>query len=165
MDIAWVLQNYGYGLLQGGLLTAQLTGVSIFCGTLVGIPLGVFGSRYGAGGRLTTVCFYVLNEAVKALPVLILLIWFKYLLPSAFGFRLSAIGVAYVALSLNLAVYLGETVRGALDGVPRLEVEAGLALGMSQRMAIRRILVPQAWRVSLPAMFVLYLNPHFQFDV
>ena len=50
------------------------------------------------------------------------------------------------------------TIRGSVDGVPKLEVEAGLALGMSLSLVIRRVLVPQAWRISLPAVFILYLN-------
>ena len=158
MDVVWVFENYGPALLRGGLLTLQLTAVSIVFGTLLGVPLGVLGSSFGAGGRITSVAISVLNEVVKALPVLILLIWFQYLLPVTFGIKLSAIVVAYIALSLNLAVYLGESIRGSLDGVPKLDIEAGLALGMSKKLVIRRILVPQAWRVSLPGVFVLYLN-------
>lgn len=158
MDVAWVIKNYGSGLWAGSLVTLQITGVAVVCGTILGIPLGLITSRHYAEHRIARCLIFVVVECVKALPVLILLIWLKYLLPHAVGFKLSSICVAYVALSLNLAVYLGETMRGALESVPNDEIDSGYGIGMSRLLVLRRIVVPQAVRIAIPSAFVLYLN-------
>jgi len=59
---------------------------------------------------------------------------------------------AIVALSLNTAGYTGEILRGAIMAVPHGEIEAGRAFGMSKWLILRRITLPRAMRICLPAM-------------
>jgi octopine/nopaline transport system permease protein len=59
---------------------------------------------------------------------------------------------AIFALSLNTAGYTGEILRGAILAVPHGEIEAGRAFGMSSWMIFRRITLPRAVRICLPAM-------------
>jgi len=58
---------------------------------------------------------------------------------------------AIIALSLNTAGYTAEILRGAIQAVPRGEVEAARALGMSWPLVLRRIVLPKAFRTALPA--------------
>lgn len=59
-------------------------------------------------------------------------------------------GVALVALTLNEAAYMAEIVRGGLLAVPKQQVEAADALGMSRRLTFKRVVLPQALRVIIP---------------
>ncbi|MAK90204.1 MAG: hypothetical protein CMI13_03070 [Oleibacter sp.] len=58
---------------------------------------------------------------------------------------------AIIAFTLNTAAYTGELVRGAIQSVPKGEMEVARALGMSRFMQIRRILLPRAFGIVLPA--------------
>jgi polar amino acid transport system permease protein len=57
-----------------------------------------------------------------------------------------------VALSLNTAAYSGNILRGAIEAVPFGEIEAGRAFGMSRWLILRRVILPRAIRICLPAM-------------
>lgn len=59
---------------------------------------------------------------------------------------------ALIALTLNMVAYLGEVVRGGIQAVPKGEREAALAVGMGPVLMYRRIILPRALRLMLPAM-------------
>jgi polar amino acid transport system permease protein len=63
-------------------------------------------------------------------------------------------GFAYIVLALTLSVgaYVGEVVRGGLNGVPRGEIEAARAFGMSPRLVLRRVWLPRALQILLPTL-------------
>lgn len=63
-----------------------------------------------------------------------------------------AYACALIALSLNMAAYVGEVVRGGILAVPRGEREAGVVAGMSGALLYRRIILPRAFRLMLPAL-------------
>lgn len=64
----------------------------------------------------------------------------------------SANGYAFVVLTLNTAAYCAVIWRGAILGVPTGQAEAGRSLGLSKRRIFRSILLPQAFRLALPAI-------------
>jgi len=64
----------------------------------------------------------------------------------------SANGYAFVVLSLNTAAYCAEIWRGSILGVPTGQTEAGRALGLSRHRIFRSVLLPQAFRLALPAI-------------
>ena len=55
-------------------------------------------------------------------------------------------------MTLNTAAYMTEDMRGALESVPKGQIEAGLSEGMTNLQVMRHIIVPQATRVALPVM-------------
>jgi polar amino acid transport system permease protein len=59
---------------------------------------------------------------------------------------------ALMALSLNMSAYLAEVLRGGIAGVPKGEREAALAMGMGPALLYRRIILPRALGIALPAM-------------
>lgn len=58
---------------------------------------------------------------------------------------------AIIAFALNTGAYTGEIFRGGIEAVPRGQIEAARAFGMSKSVCYRRIILPQAWRIALPA--------------
>ena len=71
--------------------------------------------------------------------------------------EISAFAAGVLALGFNYGAYVTEVLRGALATVPRGHVEAGLALGLSRGRIFRRVVLPQVWRVALPALGNLFL--------
>jgi polar amino acid transport system permease protein/octopine/nopaline transport system permease protein len=107
-----------------------------FCLVMRGTPLlvQIYLTYYGLGQVLSDITLFD-QPVMRALPFLRDGIWY-----------------AIFALTLNTAGYTGEILRGAIQGVPHGEIEAGRAFGMSKWLIFRRITLPRAIRICLPAM-------------
>lgn len=135
-------------LLSGLRLTLAVSlcalGVSVVLGTLLGVArvfrvpgLGPLGNAY--------------VEVVRGIPLIVLLSVVYYGLP-ALGVTLDGFPAAVLALGLYSAAYTSEIVRGGLGSVPVGQIEAGRSLGLTRVQALRYVVLPQAWRVALPAL-------------
>jgi polar amino acid transport system permease protein len=89
-------------------------------------------------------------EFFRGTSLMVQLFWIFYVLPF-FGLTLEPYTAGFVAVGLNLGAYGAEVVRGAIQSVPRGQYEAALALNMSPRSQMRRIIFPQALVIMLPA--------------
>jgi polar amino acid transport system substrate-binding protein len=90
-------------------------------------------------------------EVYRGTPLLIQLFIIYYGLPNV-GITLSPLAAAVIGLGMNYAAYEAEVYRGGIEAVPRGQMEAALSLGMPGALVLRRIILPQAFRVSLPAV-------------
>ena len=88
-------------------------------------------------------------EVVRGTPLLIQLFFIFYGLPSV-GITFSPFVAALVGLGLNYAAYEAENYRAGILAIPRHQLEAALALGMSRLQALRHVIVPQAIRIIIP---------------
>jgi polar amino acid transport system permease protein len=135
-------------LLQGALNTLSLSAQSIALGVSIGLVAAVVRvERPGWPNRLVGV--YV--EVFRNTPLLVQLFLIYFGLPLV-GLRLSANGAAVFAISLNLGAYATEIIRAGLLAIPKTQVEAGLALGMSRLQVVRYIIVVPALRIIYPAL-------------
>ncbi len=91
-------------------------------------------------------------EVFRGTPLLLQLYFIYFGLAQQWGWKLSAGAAAVLTLGLNYAANEAENFRAGLEAVPRGQTEAALALGMSPALALRRIVLPQAFRVSLPGI-------------
>lgn len=133
--------------LQAALVTL---GVSVGAMALA-IPLGLalaLGRLYGPRWMGVFTTAYV--ELLRGTPVLLQLYVLYYGLAGVL--RLGPLSAAVLGLGLNYAAYEAEVYRAGLLAVPRGQLEAALALGMRPRLALRRVVVPQAFRVALPGV-------------
>src|SRR3954468_3202327 len=89
-------------------------------------------------------------EVFRGTPVLLQLFVLYYGLASVFP--IDAYVAAVLGLGLNYAAYEAEIYRAGIQAVPRGQIEAAIALGMPGRMVVRRVLLPQAFRFSLPGV-------------
>ncbi|MBX3260051.1 MAG: ABC transporter permease subunit [Labilithrix sp.] len=113
------------------------------------MPLGLglaLGRLYGGPllGRLAGA--YV--ELYRGTPVLLQLYLLYYGLAPVL--RLDALPAAVIGLGMNYAAYEAEVYRAGIQAVPRAQLESALALGMTTRLALRRVVLPQALRHALP---------------
>ena len=85
------------------------------------------------------------------MPLLIQLLLAFYLLPLV-GVNVPALAAAIFTVGLCAAAYISEILRGALNAIPRGQAEAAIAVGLPPRAIWTRILLPQALRISMPAL-------------
>lgn len=154
LDVIWInLPRF----LDGALLTVELTLISMVIGLILAVPLAIM--RVSRNPLLwMPVYAYVFYFRGTPLLVQIFLIYygsgqFRDLLESLglWTFFRDAYFCALLSLTLNTAAYTAEILRGAIQAVPHGEVEAARACGMSGPLLYRRIILPRAFRLMLPA--------------
>jgi His/Glu/Gln/Arg/opine family amino acid ABC transporter permease subunit len=104
-------------------------------------------SRTGRAGNAVA---QTVSWIFKATPILVLLYFLYYGLPS-WGLTYPAFWLAVVAFGISTFPYDYEIFRSGLNAVPRSQVEAAYALGLSRHRVWLRVIIPQAWGVILPA--------------
>jgi polar amino acid transport system substrate-binding protein len=140
----------GYAKLLGGaaLLTISLAVVSFPLAVAVGVLVAV-GRLYGSPWLRRPLGWYV--EFLRGTPLMLQLYFIFYLLPEV-GINIPAIPTAILGLAINYSAYESEIYRAGLQAVPRGQWEAALSLGMSRAQTLRRIVLPQAFKVVIPPM-------------
>lgn len=135
-------------LAKGATITVELTAVTVLTGSVLGLVLAL--ARLSLCRLVQSLAsFYV--WVFRGTPLLMQLFFIYYGLPQ-FGLRLDPFPSAVIGLSLNAAAYIAEITRGAIQSIDKGQMEAALALGMSRGQAMRRIILPQAYRRLLPPM-------------
>ncbi|MGI9333696.1 MAG: amino acid ABC transporter permease [Gammaproteobacteria bacterium] len=148
--------RYGELLVEGTVLTLELSAISILFGLVLGI-LGAAMRTSGIAPARWSAAAYV--EVIRNTPLLVQLFIVFFGLPSL-GVKLSATAAAVITLSVNLGAYATEIVRAGIQAIPRSQIEAGLSLGMSRYEVFRHVVLFQAVRIIYPALasqFILLL--------
>ena len=99
--------------------------------------------------------FYI--SVIRGTPLLVQLFVIFYGLPSV-GLVIDPWPSAIIAFSLNVGGYAAEVVRAAILSVPQGQWEAGHTIGMSRAMTLRRVILPQAARVSVPPLSNTFIS-------
>jgi His/Glu/Gln/Arg/opine family amino acid ABC transporter permease subunit len=151
-----ILTEYGWDFLTGTWLTVQLVVISGILGLLIAVPVAL--ARLSEN-RLVYGLATAYSLFFRGTPLLvqIFLVYFglgqfdfvrdSFLWP----FLREAYVCALLTFSLNTAAYSGEVLRGGILAVPRGEVEAAKAAGMSRFAAYRLVILPRAFSIALPA--------------
>lgn len=135
-------------LLQGTINTLQLSAQSIALGVVLGL-IGAIARTDGPAWLRALVAAYV--EVFRNTPLLVQLFLVFFGLP-LIGLRFSADTAAVLAIALNLGAYSTEIFRAGLQAIPRTQIEAGLALGLSRLEVMRHIVIIPALRIIYPAI-------------
>lgn len=77
---------------------------------------------------------------------------------SALTLKVSSFQAALIVMSLNSAAYMAESLRGAISAIDKGQMEASMAVGMTYFQAMKRIILPQAFRVALPTLCSSFIN-------
>ena len=153
----WLLYG-GFGLKivetreWGGLMLTLF--LAIYAG-LIAVPLGIV-LALGRRSRLPLIRFVsiVFIEFWRGVPIITVIFLASLLLPLIMptGFNVDRLARAVIGLAFVIAAYMAEAVRGGLQAVPDGQTEAAQALGLGYWRIMRLIVLPQALRISLPAM-------------
>jgi len=120
--------------------------VSFPLAILIGIGVAI-GRLYGPWLIAKPLGLYV--EVLRGTPLMLQLYAIFFLLPKI-GLALPALAAGIAGLAINYSAYESEIYRAGLQAIPRGQMEAALALGMTPALAIRRIILPQAFRIVIP---------------
>jgi polar amino acid transport system substrate-binding protein len=144
----WANMPHYLGLL---LLAAWTTLKLSFLSMPLAMMLGLFvaiGRLYGPAWIRWLFEAYV--ELIRGTPLLLQLFVIYYLVPKYTGLSLPEFWAGVAGLAINYSAYEAENYRAGLLAIPRGQMEAALALGMSTPTALRRVIVPQAVRIVIP---------------
>lgn len=134
-------------ILQGVGMTVLISALAISLGTLLGIGVGLV---LVYGRQVPRFVVRAVLEYVRGTPVFVLILACYYLL-SQIGIQLTAFQAGVFALTIFCSSHVGETLRGALLALPKGQMEAAKAIGLTFRQAFIYVLAPQALRQALPS--------------
>jgi His/Glu/Gln/Arg/opine family amino acid ABC transporter permease subunit len=143
-------------LAQGATLTLELVAIAVIAGLLLAIPLGIART---SRNRFVSALPYGYIFFFRGTPLLVQLFLVYYGLAQFDAVRQSSLWpylrdpfwCAVITMTLHTAAYIAEILRGAIQAIPRGEIEAARALGMSKAKAMIFIMLPRAARIGLPA--------------
>ena len=135
-------------ILQGLWTSVWIAGVSLIIGLILGTILGILRTL---PNEIMRFILRLYLEFFRIVPTIVLLFLFYYILPRTFHINWPASWMAVLAFSLWVAAEFSDIVRGALESVPLVQKESGLALGLSRMQLLRYVLLPQAVQLELPA--------------
>ena len=135
-------------LLQGALVTLEITAMAVGLGLVFGLLAALAQLSKFTPLRLLAKIYV---DFIRGTPLLVQLFIVFYGLPHV-GILIDPFVAAVVVFSINEGAYCSETMRAALESVPKGQLEAGLCAGMSWGQTIRRIVLPQAFRTAFPTL-------------
>lgn len=141
-----VLSSY---VLKGFLFSLQLTVFAMLGGIALGTVLALM--------RLSSKQWLVMPAAayvntMRSIPLVMVILWFFLLIPLITGRPLGAETSAMITFTLFEAAYYSEIMRAGIQSIPKGQVAAGYALGMTYGQTMREVVLPQAFRNMLPVL-------------
>jgi polar amino acid transport system permease protein len=133
-------------IVQGLGITVVAAALAITVGSVLGVGVGL-ALTYGARPLRWVTRAY--TDFIRGTPVLVLILASYYILGAA-GLKLSPFQAGVLALAVFCSSHVGEIVRGALQAIPRGQIEAAKAIGLTFSQTFRYILMPLAIRQILP---------------
>jgi His/Glu/Gln/Arg/opine family amino acid ABC transporter permease subunit len=119
-------------------------------GTVIG--LGRLSSR-----RWINLPATIYVEFFRGVPLVMVIFWFWFILPALAGKALPEYSVALIAFVVFEAAYLAEIVRAGIQSVPRGQVEAATATGLTGAQTMSQVILPQALRNMIPALVTQFI--------
>lgn len=142
--VVWQYRNV---ILMGLSVSLQVTVISMLLALFIALIIAFF--RISKSSVLSTFAIYYI-EIGRNTPVLVTLLWFTYVFPPLLGVRITHYWTAIFALVLQTSGYLAETFRSGIESVDKGQTLAAEALGMDYFLMMKRIVLPQAFRKSVP---------------
>jgi His/Glu/Gln/Arg/opine family amino acid ABC transporter permease subunit len=135
-------------LLQGLVVTLQIAGVGCSIGLVLGTILALMQTSNNKLLRLFVTSYVII---IRGTPMLLQILIFSYCLLPLIGIT-SNLWTAIIAIGLNSAAYISQTIRSGISSIGKGQIEAAKVLGFSTSATIRYIILPQALRTTLPAL-------------
>lgn len=141
-----LIQNF---ILKGLIFSVELTIVAMLGGIAIGTMLALM--RLSGRPWLTRpAVFYV--DTLRSIPLVMVILWFFLLIPMLIGRPLGTDWSAIITFTVFEAAYYSEIMRAGIQSVPRGQVGAGYAMGMSYAQCMKLVVLPQAFRNMLPVL-------------
>lgn len=152
-------------LIPGAGTTLLLTICGVGCGILIGLLMALMKL---SKNRILKIIANVYIEALRGTPLYVQIFLFHFGVASVIGelffngkFSFPILVTGVVVLSLNSGAYVAEIFRAGIQGVDKGQMEAARSLGMSEKEAMRMVILPQAFKLVIPPLgneFVMLLK-------
>lgn len=133
-------------LAQGLWLTIVVTLGSLVLSTLLGL---VWALMRVSGIRPLVVIAATIVNVIRGIPIIVQLFWIYFVLPDL-GITLTALQAAIIGLGVAYSAYHAENFRAGIEAIDPGQIEAAQTIGMGWWMTMRRVVLPQAFRIILP---------------
>lgn len=153
-DTLAVFIEYGPQFLDGLAQTIWLTLLGALCALAAAVVLQ---AAAASPWRPLRALVRLYTELILGLPILVLLYGIYFVAPGL-GLRLSAVAAGILTLTLYYSPYMAEAIRAAVAAIPAGQIEAGNAIGFGRFTVARRIVLPQAAAIALPALVGLLIG-------
>ncbi len=142
-------------LVKGALYyTIPLTIITFTIGLILAIATAL--ARI-SGVKVLEIIARIYVSAIRGTPLLVQLFIIFYGLPNI-GITIPSFPAAIIGFSLNVGAYASEIIRAAILSIPKGQWEAAYSLGMTSGQALRRVIFPQAARVSIPPLSNTFIS-------
>ena len=145
-DTVWNSLDF---LMSGLQMTLFISAVTLVLAMLGGLVIAGLDMSRWRGLRWLGVSF---GEVIRNTPILVQLLWVYYVLPIVFGLDISALAAIIIGLSVYSSAFIAEVYRAGIQAVPKGHREAAQVLGLTPAQSFRRIVLPQAIRMTLPPL-------------
>jgi His/Glu/Gln/Arg/opine family amino acid ABC transporter permease subunit len=156
MDVSVVVDNLPFLIVQGFIGvgpfiggTLRLAVPAIVLGFLLGILIGLARLARARWVRLPATVYV---ELFRGVPLVMVIFWIWFIVPQLLQRPIPEYGVALTAFVIFEAAYFGEIVRAGVQSVPRGQVEAATALGLTSTKTMTYVVLPQALRNMVPSL-------------
>jgi His/Glu/Gln/Arg/opine family amino acid ABC transporter permease subunit len=143
---------FGIGSFGGG--TLRLAIPAMVLGSILGVVIGLCRLAHRRWISYPAVLYV---EIFRGVPLVMVIFWFWFLIPQITGQRLPDYSVALAAFVVFEAAYLGEIVRAGVQSVPRGQVDAALASGLTYGEMMLHVILPQAIRNMIPSLVTQFI--------
>jgi polar amino acid transport system permease protein len=133
-------------LLKGAIVTIEITVCSFVLSSALGLVLALL--KLSRSRALSTLASTVIN-LIRGLPIIVQLFYIYFVLPDL-GIQLSAFQAGVVGLGIAYSAYQAENFRAGIEAIDHGQIEAAQALGMRAGAIMRRVILPQAFKIALP---------------
>ncbi len=145
-DVIWQYRGVYW---NGALVTLALSFSSLFFAMVLGLIVGI--ARQSKTRAISfPASWYV--EIIRDTPLLVQIIWIFYCLPILIGVEMTAFWSAVITISVHFSAYIAEIIRAGIASIDKGQVDATKVLGLSYFQAMKRIVLPQAYRRMLPPL-------------
>ena len=136
-------------LLQGALVTVEITAMSVGCGFFIGLLVSLANLSKFSLVRLLAKCYV---DIIRGTPLLVQIFLIYFALPMVVGQRVDPFIAAITACGINSGAYIAEIFRAGIQAIDEGQMEAGRSLGMTWVQTMRYIIVPQAFKNIVPPL-------------
>ncbi|MGX7002179.1 amino acid ABC transporter permease [Caballeronia sordidicola] len=134
-------------LLKGAVVTIEITFCSFILSTLLGLLLALM--RVSSNKVASHAASTFIN-VIRGLPIIVQLFYIYFVLPDL-GVSLSAFQAGFIGLGIAYSVYQAENFRAGIQAIDHGQIEAAQSIGMRGGLIMRRVVLPQAFKIALPS--------------
>lgn len=145
----WSVLTDNFGILLRGLwITIQVSALALLLALAIGVVVATLRVTPSRPLQLIGAAYV---EFIRNVPLLVLIFFLFFALPSV-GIRLDAFVAGVLGLGIYTGAFIAEVLRSGIAGIPRGQLEAATASGMTYVQAMRFIILPQAIRATVPPL-------------